>query len=69
MISLVYEFIRYAKKFFIDCDTNEYVPALHCNQSSIEDLFSHIRANDKDRTDLYGIGIMQQEISPQMKRN
>ena len=67
MVSLVYEFIGYARHLLNDSGDKEYVPALYCNQSSIEGLFSHVRANGNDRMDLYGIGIMQQNISGQMK--
>ena len=38
------------------------MPALHCNQSSIENFFSRMRNIDKDRTDLYGGGILQQNV-------
>ena len=69
MLSLVHGFIGYARQILNKSETVEYIPALHCNQSSIEGLFSHIRANDKDRTDIYGIGIMQQNIRSQMKHN
>ena len=48
-------------------EKGEYVPALHCNQSSIEGLFSHIRMMGRDRTDLYGVGILQQNISNSLK--
>lgn len=67
MVSLVYGFIGYARHLLNDSGDKEYVPALHCNQSSIDGLFSHVRANDKDKTDLYGLGIMQQNISGFMK--
>ena len=68
LLSLVYGFMGYAKQILRMNNKCVYVPALHCNQSSIEGLFSHIRANDKDRTDRYGYGIMQQNISSFMKR-
>ena len=58
IVSLVYGFIGYARQILNDTGDKEYVPALHCDQSSIEGLFSHVRANGKDRADLYGIGIM-----------
>ena len=40
---------------------------MHCNQSSIEGLLSHIRMMGKDRTDLYGCGIFEQNISRYLK--
>ena len=68
MLSLVHGFIGYSRQILDCCETIQYIPALHCNQSSIEGLFSNIRANGKDRTDLYGVGIMQQNISSLMKK-
>lgn len=38
---------------------DEMVPALHCNQSSIQGLFSWIRGMGKDITYLYASGILQ----------
>ena len=67
MASLVFGFIGYAKCILTDKSIDEYVPALHCNQSSIENLFSNIRMMGKDRTDLYGNGIMQQNIKENIK--
>ena len=48
-------------------EKDEFVPALYCNQSSIEGLFSQIRMMSRDRTDLYGVGILQQIISNSLK--
>ena len=40
----------------------KFIPGLHCNQSSIENFFSRMRNIDKDRTDLYGGGVLQQNV-------
>ena len=37
----------------------KFIPGLHYNQSSIENFFSRMRNLDKDRTDLYGGGVLQ----------
>ena len=68
MVYLVYGSIEYVRRILNDSGDKEYVAALHFNQSSIRGLFSRIRANGKDRTDLYGFGILQQNISGLMKR-
>ena len=67
MISLVYGFLGHAKMILSQSEEGEYIPALHCNQISIEGLFSHIRMMGRDRTDLYGAGILQQNISNCLK--
>ena len=67
MISLVYGFLGYAKMILNESLVDEYVPTLHCNQNSIEVLFSHIRMMGRDRTDLYGVGILQHNISNCLK--
>ena len=36
--------------------------SLHCNQNSIENFFSRMRNLDKDRTGLYGGGVLQQNV-------
>ena len=46
---------------------DEYVSVLRCNQSSIEGIFSHIRMMGRDRTNLYGVGILQHNISNCLK--
>ena len=51
-------FIEYARFIFESSDALEYVPALHSNQSSIENHFSCVREMDKDRCDLYGTGVV-----------
>ena len=40
----------------------QFIPALHCNQSSLENFFSRMRQLDKDRTDLYAGGVLQQNV-------
>ena len=67
MISLVYGFLGYAKMILDESGVDEYVPAIYCNQSSIEGLFSHIKMMDRNRTDLYGVGISQHNISNFLK--
>ena len=52
-VSLVFGFIGYARCMLLDKYCNEFAPSLHCNQSSIENLFSNIRMMGKDRTDIY----------------
>ena len=47
----------------------DYVSALHSNQSTIESLFSNIRMNKKDRTDLYATGILEMNIAYFTKKN
>ena len=68
MLSLIFRFIGYAREMLKQGHIVKYVPALHCNQSSIEGLFSHIRVHGKDRKDLYGMGFMQQNISGLMRK-
>ena len=60
-------YIEYARNVLSDADVNEYVPALHSNQSSIENHFSCIRAMDKDRTDVYGTGVVHTNMSVTIK--
>ena len=67
MASLVFGFIGYAKYILADKSIDEYVHALHCNQSSIEIFFSNIRMMGKDRTDLYGNGIIQKKYKRKYK--
>ena len=67
LVSLVFGFIGYARCMLLDKDCNEFFPSLHCNQSSIENLFSNIRMMGKDRTDIYGNGIMQQNVKQNIK--
>ena len=66
-MSLVYGFLGYGKMILHQSEKDEYVPALYYNQSSIEGLFSHIRMMGRDRTDLYGVGILQHNISNSLK--
>ena len=47
----------------------EFVPALHCNQSSLEATFSSIRHLGKDRIDVYGTGILLSNIQAFTQKN
>ena len=67
LVSLVFGFIDYARCMLLDKGCNEFVPSLHCNQSSIENLFSNIRMMEKDRSDIYGNDIMQQNVKQNIK--
>ena len=67
MVYLVYGFIGYSRQVFNDSGDEEYVHALHCDQSSIECLFSHVRASGKDRVDLCGLEVMSKHIYGLMK--
>ena len=60
-------YIGYANKLIKYCGDEYYAPALHCNQSSIEGLFSCIRMMANNRTDLYTGGIVQQNIFNEIK--
>ena len=55
-------FCEYSRSLLRKTPDAEFVPALHSNQSSIENHFSCIRQNNKDRTDVYGTGVMHQNI-------
>ena len=57
LLTLVRGFMVYAKSVLEISPEIKYVPGLHSNQSSIEDLFSNICSMSKDRTDLYASGI------------
>ena len=46
-------FIGYANKVTKKCDSEYYIPALHCNHSSIEGLSSFIGMMSIDRADLH----------------
>ena len=62
MARCIHGFIGYTKEVFrVDTDIT-FVPGLHSNQSSIESLFSNIRNDGHDRTDIYGTGILIQNI-------
>ena len=53
----------------LDNDINIiHVSALHCNQSSIEGLISHVRSMKRDIINLYGVGIDQEYILSTIKR-
>ena len=60
-------YLEYARYILTVCDDNEYVPALHSSQSSIENHFSCVRSIGKDRTDLYGTAIVQMNIKAKRK--
>ena len=51
----------------LDKGCNEFVPSLHCNQNSIENLFSNFRMIGNDRTDVYGNVIIQQNVKQNIK--
>ena len=63
LLTLVRGFVGYARAVLDISKDDTFIPALHCNQSSIEGLFSCIRSMSKDRTDLYASGILHQNIS------
>ena len=68
MIILVRGFIQYSRYIVTITSPDIYVPALHSNQSSLED-FSRIRFMGKDQTDQYTAGVLQQDIINQSRAN
>ena len=62
LLRLVKGFLGYAIEIFKHDATTHFVPALHCNQSTLEGTFSKIRHMGKDRTDVYGTGILVTNI-------
>ena len=69
LLTLVRVFLGYAEALLLVSKEGELVPALHCNQSSIEGLFSCIRGMGKDRTDLYTSGVLQHNLNNNFKYN
>lgn len=67
LIVLTYGFIGYANKVIKQYDSEYYIPALHCNQSSIEGLSSCIGMMSIDRTDLYARVRIEQNIHLELK--
>lgn len=66
---LVIGVIGYASYVLKCCSDVVYVPSLHCNQSSIECVFSNVRGMHKDRTYFYGGGILQHNLLHMFKNN
>ena len=64
MKTLIRGFLGYAR-CIISID-GSYVPALHSNQSSLECFFSRIRYMDKDYSDKYASGVVQQNVLNQI---
>ena len=62
-------FLGYAEPLLVLVQMDKLVPVLHCNQSSIEGLFSCIRGMGKNRTDLYAFGILQQNLFNTLKHS
>ena len=62
LLTLVKGYMSYAKEMLKYSPVLPYIPALHCNQSSIEGLFSCMLSMGKDRTDRYASGILQQSV-------
>ena len=63
IITLVRWFAGYTACILKNSYCEKFVHVLHCNQSKLEGLFSRIRHMDKDLTDLYdGGGVQQQNI-------
>ena len=60
-------YIEYARYIVKSSTANEYIPALHSSQSSIENHFSCVRGIGKDRTDLYGTAVVQLNVRSNMK--
>ena len=53
--------------YFKVSTVNEYMPALHSTQSSIENHFSCVRSIQKDITDLYGNAVVQSNVRANLK--
>ena len=62
LLTLIRDFLGYIESILSISPDEEWIPALHFNQSSIEGFFTCIRAMIKDRTDLYAGGIQQQHM-------
>lgn len=66
-LTLVRDFLSYTESILSLSPDEAWIPALHYTHSSIEGLFSCIRAMQKERRDLYACDILLQNMIQNLK--